>query len=174
MRYIQIWNPNWWTITIRSQVWGISWHIGTRFYTKQWLISCRGRLFICSQRIGCLPLLCASRACLTNGFLIEFEIITLGVLWLMIYWADHNAILHKPRQCRDVFVQISGVLCKPHDYKFGRILNSIKMSLVGRTLACDEPVLAHISPSWTYTFTRRVKSNNSLTMLNQAPCPFRL
>ena len=73
----------------------------------------------------------------TNNISIEFEIRSkFGVLYFKIYLTDHNDILHKSRQynCRDVSkisVWSMGYILNQNTANFGRISNSIEISLIG-------------------------------------------
>ena len=79
----------------------------------------------------------------TNDISIEFEIRPkFAVLWFKIYSTDHHEILHTPRQCncRDVrkipLWSVRHILIQSAT-NFGRISNSIEISLVGRAPGLD-------------------------------------
>ena len=90
----------------------------------------------CSNDIFILDLTPGARP--TNDILIKFEICPkFGVLLFKIYLTDHNQILYMSRQwhcrgmCKILLWSVECILNQSTAY-FGRISNSIEISLVGR------------------------------------------
>ena len=97
----------------------------------------------------------------TNAILIEFEIWSkLGALLFKICLTDHTDILHTPRQLhyRDVcntFLWSIEYILNQSTAKFGRISNSIEISLAGRV-----PGLVRVLSRFRRYFLERDSDNN--------------